>query len=149
MNGRPGPEPGLRASAIARAHIAAKSALRDCTMTEPSIVPTVEPGTRPELADIERDILAARGQISVLYQALLNSAPIAAGWEKLLTAVRKRTLVRPDLRELIILRVAVINRALYEFEAHVPHALKAGMTHAKIEAVRTFRRPLTGGLSLD
>jgi len=42
-------------------------------------VPLVEPGTRPELAEIESRILAERGRVSLLYQVLLNSAPIASG----------------------------------------------------------------------
>jgi AhpD family alkylhydroperoxidase len=102
-------------------------------------VPPVEPGTRPELADIEQSILAQRGRISLLYRVLLNSAPIAAGWEKMLTAVRNQTIVPADLRELVILRVAVLNRASFEFEAHVPHARKAGVSARKIDAVRDWQ----------
>lgn len=101
-------------------------------------VPLVEPGTRPELAEIEESILAQRGEIAVLYKALLNSAPIASGWEKMLTAVRNHTQVPADLRELVILRVAVLNRASFEFDAHAPHALRAGVSAEKIEAVRTW-----------
>ncbi|MFO1302891.1 MAG: carboxymuconolactone decarboxylase family protein [Burkholderiales bacterium] len=99
-------------------------------------VPLVEPGTRPDLAQVEDAIRGARGRISPLYQALLNSPPIAAGWEQLLTAVRNLTLVPPALRELAILRVAVLNRAAFEFDAHVPHASKAGIPQSKIDALR-------------
>lgn len=99
-------------------------------------VPPVTPGTRPELAEIEGRILAERGRVSLLYQVLLNSAPIASGWERLLTAVRNQTGVPADLRELMILRVAVLNRAAFEFDAHVPHAQRAGVSDEKIEAVR-------------
>ena len=101
-------------------------------------VPLVQPGTRPELADIERAIALHRGDISVLYQVLLNSAPVAAGWERLLTAVRNETTIPPALRELVILRVAVLNGATFEFEAHVPHARAAGIPDAKMEAVRRW-----------
>ncbi len=104
-------------------------------------VPLVQAGTRPELAEIEARILAERGRISPLYQALLNSAPIAAGWEHMLTAVRKQSSIPADLRELVILRVAVLNRAPYEFEAHIPHALKAGLGAEKIEACRQTPLP--------
>jgi 4-carboxymuconolactone decarboxylase len=98
-------------------------------------VPPVEPG-RPELADVEAAIRAERGgELAVLYQVLLNSPAIASGWEKMLTAVRNRTGVPADLRELIILRVAVINRASFEFAAHAPHARSAGVPEAKIEAL--------------
>ena len=99
-------------------------------------VPLVEPGTRPELAEIEASILAQRGRISDLYRVLLNSGPLASGWEAMLTAVRNKSSVPADLRELMILRVAVVNRAPYEFDAHVPHAQKAGVSDAKIAAVR-------------
>lgn len=99
-------------------------------------VPLVELGTRPELAAIEQRLIAARGQVSLLYRVLLNSAPVASGWEQLLTAVRQQTTVPADLRELMILRVAVLNGARFEFEAHVPHARQAGVPDAKIEAVR-------------
>jgi 4-carboxymuconolactone decarboxylase len=99
-------------------------------------VPLVQPGTRPELAEVEQRILAERGRVSLLYQVLLNSEPIASGWERLLTAVRKQTSVPADLRELMILRVAVLNRAAFEFDAHVPHAERAGVAAEKIAALR-------------
>jgi 4-carboxymuconolactone decarboxylase len=108
-------------------------------MTSGIRIPPVVPGTRPELAAIEREIVQARGEILLLYQVLLNSPPLAAGWEKLMTAIRKQSTVPPDLRELVILRVAILNRAAYEFEAHVPHARRAGVADAKIEAVRHWR----------
>jgi 4-carboxymuconolactone decarboxylase len=96
----------------------------------------VTPGTRPELAALEAGIQAERGRISLLYQVLLNSPPLAQGWEQLLTAIRNRSSLPAGIREMVILRVAVLNRAPYEFEAHVPHALKAGFGQEKIDALR-------------
>jgi 4-carboxymuconolactone decarboxylase len=96
----------------------------------------ITPGTRPDLAQLEAGITAERGRVSLLYQVLLNSPPLAQGWEQLLTAVRNRSSLPADLREMVILRVAVLNRAPYEFDAHVPHALKAGMSQPKIDALR-------------
>ena len=95
-------------------------------------VPPVTPGTRPELAAIESSIREQRGDISLLYQVLLNSAPLAQGWETMLTAVRNRSSVPPDLREMVILRVAVLNRAPFEFAAHAPVARKVGVSEAKL-----------------
>ncbi len=106
------------------------------------IAPVI-PGTRPELAAQEAQIQAERGRISPLYQVLLNSPPIAQGWEQMLSAVRNRNSIPAALRELVILRVAVLNRAPYEFDAHVPHALKAGASQAQIDAVRAV--PLVAG----
>ncbi|MFC9454362.1 carboxymuconolactone decarboxylase family protein [Streptomyces sp. NPDC056983] len=106
-------------------------------MTESFCVPPVVPGTRPELAELEEAIRAERGgEVAVLYQVLLNSPPIASGWERLLTAVRNRSGIPADLRELMILRVAVLNHASFEFTAHEPHARKAGVSGDKIEAIR-------------
>ena len=102
-------------------------------------VPLVQPGTRPELAEVEGRILAERGRVSLLYQVLLNSGPIAPGWERMLTAVRNQTSVPGDLRELIILRVAVLNRAGFEFDAHAPIAERAGVSAAKIQAVKNAK----------
>jgi AhpD family alkylhydroperoxidase len=99
------------------------------------VVP-VPTGTRPALAAIEATVAAQRGHVSLLYQVLLNSPPIADGWEKMLTAVRNRTTLPADLRELVILRVAVLNHAPFEFDAHAPIALAEGISNAKLEALR-------------
>lgn len=95
----------------------------------------IEPGSRPELAEIESSIAAQRGRISPLYQVLLNSPPMASGWEKMLTAVRRHNTLPDDVRELVIVRVAVLNRARFEYDAHVPIALQAGASQAKIDAL--------------
>jgi 4-carboxymuconolactone decarboxylase len=99
-------------------------------------IPPIPPGTRPELAAIEAGIAAERGRVSPLYQVLLNSPPMAQGWEQLLTAVRNRSTLPAALREIVILRIAVLNRAPYEFDAHVPHAQKAGVSESQIAALR-------------
>jgi AhpD family alkylhydroperoxidase len=99
-------------------------------------VPPVIPGSKAELAPIEASIAAERGRIPLLYQVLLNSAPLAQGWEKLLTAVRNRSSLPPALREMVIIRVAVLNRAPYELDAHRPIALACGVSEAKIDALR-------------
>ncbi|EHK65210.1 carboxymuconolactone decarboxylase family protein [Achromobacter arsenitoxydans] len=106
-----------------------------------SRVAPVEPGTRPELAALEARIAAARGRISPLYQVLLNSPAVVEGWEAMLTAIRQKTSLPPRLRELIILRVATLNNAPYEFEAHVPHALAGGMPQAVIDILRANPAP--------
>ncbi len=69
----------------------------------------ITPGTRPELAALEAQILAERGRISLLYQVLLNSPAITHGWEQMLSAVRNRNSLSASLRELVILRVAILN----------------------------------------
>lgn len=109
-------------------------------MSDSRVEPVV-PGTRPELAVLEARIAAARGRISPLYQVLLNSPAVVEGWEAMLTAIRQKTSLPPRLRELIILRVATLNNAPYEFEAHVPHALAGGMPQSVIDVLRANPAP--------
>lgn len=101
-----------------------------------SRIAPVVPGTNPDLAPMEARILTARGRISPLYQVLLNSPPVVEGWEAMLTAIRNKTSLSPRVREMIILRIAILNGAPYEFEAHVPHARAAGMPDSLIEQLR-------------
>jgi 4-carboxymuconolactone decarboxylase len=95
----------------------------------------ITPNSRPELAAQEVQIMAARGRISDLYQVLLNSPPIAHGWEQMLSAVRNQSSLPAALRELVIVRVAVLNKADFEYQAHVPIALREGAAQAMIDAV--------------
>ena len=105
-------------------------------------IPLAPPAVSEAGKAAEAQILASRGRITPLYQVLLNSLPVARGWESLLTAIRQQMALDPALRELIILRVAVLNQADYEFEAHVPYARQAGLSDAKIEAVKGAARSL-------
>src|SRR4051812_7982848 len=91
-------------------------------------IPYVELDDHPELKGLVAEIMAGRGgRISPLYGVLLNSPPVAAGWLHFLTALRKHTVVPSIYRELVILHVAVLNGAQYEYEGHVPLALQAGI----------------------
>ena len=101
-----------------------------------SRVTPIPPGSRPELAAQEAQISAARGRVSPLYQVLLNSPPVAHGWEQMLSAVRNHNSLPASLRELVILRVAVLNRASYEFDAHAPVALAAGVSQTVVGLMR-------------
>jgi AhpD family alkylhydroperoxidase len=49
--------------------------------------------------------------------------------------VRRDSTLPPALRELVILRVAVLNGAPYEFEAHRHHAEQAGLAPSQIDAL--------------
>ncbi|CAJ2502399.1 Uu.00g097930.m01.CDS01 [Anthostomella pinea] len=59
--------------------------------------------------------------------ALLHAPPVADGWNAFLGAIRTRTLLPASLRELAICRVAVCNRAWYEWGHHAPLAAQAGL----------------------
>jgi AhpD family alkylhydroperoxidase len=83
---------------------------------------------------VER-IVAERGSVLHLYQMLLHSPPLAEGWLAYLTAVRHKLTISGALRELIIMRVAVLNGAPYEADQHKPMALKEGVTPAQLDAL--------------
>jgi 4-carboxymuconolactone decarboxylase len=76
------------------------------------------------------------GQLQPLDELLLLSPPVADGWSALLGAIRGEMVLDGRLRELVILRIAVLNGAGYEWQAHEPYARRCGVTDAEIEAVR-------------
>ena len=83
---------------------------------------------------VER-IVAERGHVLHLYQMLLHSPPLAEGWLAYLTAVRHHLALGGALRELIIMRVALLNGAPYEADQHAPIALKEGVTPQQLAAL--------------
>lgn len=68
--------------------------------------------------------------------ALLHSPHVADGWNSFLGAVRTKTSLSDDLRELAISRVAVCNKAWYEWKHHAPLAVKGGVSEAGLEAIK-------------
>lgn len=78
------------------------------------------------------------GRMLNLYSMLLNAPPVAEGWLALFTAIRQQCTLRGDYRELVILRVALLNGASYEYQVHVPFALREGVTQAQIDALEDW-----------
>jgi alkylhydroperoxidase family enzyme len=103
-------------------------------------LPVVNEQTHPDRAELIGRIRAERGRVLNLYGTLLHSPPVAEGWLKLLTAVRQQASLAGGVRELAILRVALINRADYEFKTHVPFALKDGISQAQIDALASWEQ---------
>jgi AhpD family alkylhydroperoxidase len=95
----------------------------------------------PAIAALAAQIRAERGgKIPNIYRMLLNSPPIAQGWLNLLTAVRHKSTLPGRHRELVIIRIAVINGADYERDIHVPIARKEGMSEAQIAAIGDWEK---------
>ena len=95
--------------------------------------------THPEAAPLVQRIVAERGSVLHLYQMLLHSPPLAEGWLNYLTAVRQKLSIGGALREMVIMRVAVLNGAPYEAFQHAPIALKEGMTQAQLDALEHWQ----------
>lgn len=94
---------------------------------------------QPDVAPVAARIKAERGKILNLYRMLLHSPPVADGWRTFLTSIRQQCSLSGRIRELVIMRVAVINGAEYEYHAHRPFAIKEGLTEAQLEALRSGR----------
>ncbi|WP_432183368.1 carboxymuconolactone decarboxylase family protein [Streptomyces tendae] len=76
------------------------------------------------------------GELIGIDRVLLKSFPLATGWNGLLGRVRAEFDLALEYRELIMLRVAVLNRADFEWGVHHPAYLQAGGTEEKCEALR-------------
>lgn len=97
-------------------------------------LPYADP-TLPEHAEAAAHIRASRRSIGHLHRMLLHAPPIAAGWITMFDAIRFNATLPGKLRELVILRIAAINGAPYEWNAHAPIGLEEGMTQAQLDAV--------------
>lgn len=99
----------------------------------------------PEDAAIVSRIQARRAPrpLIPLDLALLHAPPVADGWNSFLGAIRTKTSLPADLRELAISRVAVCNKAWFEWAHHAPLAAEAGVSGEALEVVKLDRLPET------
>ena len=67
--------------------------------------------------------------------ALLHNPNIADGFSTLLGAIRSKSSLSLAAMEIAVCYVAVLNGAVYEWTAHAPLALKAGVKREALEAV--------------
>jgi alkylhydroperoxidase family enzyme len=107
----------------------------------------------PEEQEVLKRVQARRGPRGLipLDLALLHSPPIADGWNALLGAVRTKTDLYPDIREIAICRVARINEAWFEWDAHLPILAEAmereGNVAEKLEKMQELNPTENGPLS--
>ena len=94
---------------------------------------------RADIQPLVQQIEAERGSVIHLYQMLLQSPPVAQGWLDYLTAIRQKTSISSALREPIIMRVAILNRAPYEADQHAPIALAEGISQAQLDALERWQ----------
>lgn len=89
------------------------------------------------------------GELSELDRLLLHSAPLAEGWNAYLGVVRTKLSISPMLRELAMCVVAVVNRAGYELEAHLPLFIEHGGSVEQAHAIRNLERTLKNPSQFD
>jgi alkylhydroperoxidase family enzyme len=91
---------------------------------------------------VPADLLAAMqarrpgGDLIGIDRVLLKSFPLANGWNALLGRVRADFSLELNYLELIMLRVAVLNGAEFEWGVHYPVYLQAGGTEEKAQALK-------------
>lgn len=74
--------------------------------------------------------------------ALLHNPSVADGWNSFIGAIRSKTSVPEGLKELAISRVAVLNKAVHEWDVHAALALKAGISKDTLQAA--LESPVNG-----
>jgi len=91
--------------------------------------------------------MAKSGEFPGPYSFLLRSPELAVRWRHLADYIRFETSVPPRLNELAILIQARFWTAQFEWWAHYPLALRAGLPQAIADDLRTGKRP--GGMQPD
>jgi alkylhydroperoxidase family enzyme len=93
------------------------------------------PAKNPAEAAIIQRVKARRepGPLLELDRALLHSPPVADGWNLLFGNIRQQLSISADIRELAICRVAVLNKAQYEWFQHAPLAKEAGVNESGLK----------------
>ncbi len=104
-------------------------------------VSLIEERDHPELAELIASIRGGRGgRLLNIYKMLLHSPDIAKAWLEQVTTVRWKTALDGRIREIVIIRVAILNRVEYVIRAHVPgFALKEGLTREQCDALADWR----------
>jgi alkylhydroperoxidase family enzyme len=117
-------------------HLYLPSFGRDAMSRIPYIDEVEELGN-PGLIDLVARISAGRrGNLINVYRLLLHSPSVAATWFEHINAVRWKTHLPGRLRELLIIRIALLNRVEYVIAQHVPKlALADGLSLAECEAL--------------
>jgi AhpD family alkylhydroperoxidase len=103
-------------------------------------LPFVDAHTPGADAELVSAVQARRGgRLLNLDRQLLHSASLARGWNSYLGAIRSGGVLDGALRELVILLVAVLNRAPYEFMQHAPVALAEGASQQQLDALADWQ----------
>lgn len=114
-----------------------------------SVAPERMPPLAPEqMTDKQKAVateLAAgrRGSVRGPFNAFLRSPTLFDHVQKLGAYIRYDSVIELRIRELAALMTARYWTNQYEWHAHVPHAVKAGLNAETIEAIEQGRRPRT------
>ena len=104
-------------------------------------VSMIEEKEHPELTKLITLIRTGRrGELLNVYKLLLHAPALAATWFEHLNAVRWQTELEGRLREVVIIRIALVNRIDYVLRQHVPSLAAAeGLTQEECDALGDWK----------
>jgi 4-carboxymuconolactone decarboxylase len=82
-----------------------------------------------------------RGKVEGPLRAALHRPELADKWQQFGAALRYGTTLAPRLSELAILITARVWDSQFEWYAHEPHAIRAGLAAEVVETLRAGERP--------
>ncbi len=104
-------------------------------------VSLIDEKAHPELEKLISRIRGGRGgRLLNIYKMLLHSPALAEKWLDQVSAVRWQTDLDGKIRELVIIRIGLINRVEYVIKAHVPaFAVREGLTVEQCAALSDWQ----------
>jgi 4-carboxymuconolactone decarboxylase len=101
----------------------------------------------PDLAGVFDRFRNAGRPVPTLYRTLGNAPKMLKAWTGLAWPLRLDATTDRGLRELIIMRIAQLTDASYEWQAHRPEALHHGVTEEQLGALAEWRTASEGTFS--
>ena len=101
----------------------------------------IEEKEHPEFSELIARIKAGRGgRYTYPFTLLLHSPDIAAAWLDQVTAVRWKTNLDGPLREMVIIRIGILNRVSHVSKAHgTVYAPKEGLGPKEVAAIEDWK----------
>ena len=109
-------------------------------MSGPARLPFVtEAGGDPTLTEIFEVFSSQDRPVPELYQLLANAPQMLRAWTGIAWPLRNDAECPRRLRELIILRIAQLTDASYEWESHLGFAERHGVRPTQVDALRDWQ----------
>ena len=101
-----------------------------------SPIEPVDPGIDHPVLNRVFDRFRERGhEVPRLYRMLGTSPAMLEAWVSMAWPLRSEPVTDRGLRELLIMRTALLTRSSFEWQAHWPAAVRAGVSGAQLEAL--------------
>jgi alkylhydroperoxidase family enzyme len=92
-----------------------------------------------EVKDIFQKIEGNGATVLNLYRVVAHSPHVVRDFIRLANSLVSKTALSPKMRELAIMRIAMLCRSEYEWLQHVPVALEAGVSREQLAAISSWK----------